>query len=69
LRRLAGDELSGVAGSLAGADLDVETSLLVEALFLGHHEAGIRALIDPVQPNRDFAFGLRAGAAGERESS
>src|SRR5213080_3508248 len=66
LRRLAGNELGGASGSLAGADLDVETGLFVKAFLLCHHEAGIRPLVDPIETYGNLPLGLRARSARER---
>src|SRR5262245_7327335 len=69
LRRLAGDELSGVSGPLAGANLDVEAGLFVKAFVLCHHEAGIRPLVDPIKTDSDLPLGLRVSHVHERYSS
>jgi hypothetical protein len=66
LRRLAGNELGGVSGSLAGADVDVETDLFVKAFVLCHHEARIRPLVDPIQTHSDLSLGLRVTRVYER---
>src|SRR5262249_49134559 len=66
LRRLAGNELGGVPGSLAGANLDVETDLFVKAFVLCHHEASIRPLVDPIETHSDLPLGLRARPARAR---
>src|SRR5262249_20266295 len=67
LRRLAGNELGGVSGSLAGANLDVETDLFVKAFVLCHHEASIRPLVDPIETHSDLPLGLRARPARARD--
>ena len=63
LRRLAGNELGGVSGSLAGANLNVETDLFVKAFVLCHHKASIRPLVDPIETHSDLSLGLRARSA------
>ena len=36
----------------AGAEINVEAGLVIEAFVLGDHESNVRALIDPVEPQR-----------------
>ncbi len=62
LRRLGGHQLCRAARALARADVDVEARVLIEALALRHHEAGVRALVEPVEAHvdRTQAGGARA---------
>ena len=60
LAGLAGDQLGRAARSLSGSHVHVEAGLVIEALVLGDHESGIRALIDPVEPKAHVTL-LRLG--------
>src|SRR5712692_3604687 len=67
LRRLAGNELGSASRPLAGADLDIEPGLLVEAFVLRDQETRIRPLVEPVEAHGHLPPGLRAPGSRKRE--
>ena len=65
LAGLAGDQLGRAARSFSGPHVHVEAGLVIEALVLGDHESGIRALIDPVEPKAHVTLLRLCGCALE----
>src|SRR6185436_9585538 len=65
LAGLAGDQLGRAARSLSRPHVHVEAGLFIEALVLGDHESGIRALIDPIEPKAHVTLLRLCGCALE----
>ena len=54
-----GDEAMRRARAVAGADVEIDAVILVVALVLAEREAGMRAVIHPVETQADVVIGVR----------
>ena len=60
-----GDQTMRRSRAIAGADIEIDALLLIVTLVLAEREAGMGAVIHPVEPQADIIIGTRW--AGERQ--